>query len=332
MPQPITSPARQGITLLDGGTATELQRRGITVAAPWWTTTALRSQAGRAVMREVHADFIAAGAEVITANTFRTSRYSLTATGTTDAEAEALAKAALDEARAARAQTCIASGTVTRAATIAASVPPLGDCYQPEQVPPDEILRAEHRWHIERLGEYGAELILAETMNTVREALVVIAEGKRVGLPVWASFACSNSGRLLSGEDAGAASRAASAAGADAALVNCTLLPGCAAALADMCTAGVKVPLGCYPNIEDRSGIPAGQHVNRYVKPAHSPATLAAAMTTLTAEWGLAIAGGCCGTSPQHIAAMRRAFNSPLSPIVRYPQLAYVATEYSRNL
>jgi S-methylmethionine-dependent homocysteine/selenocysteine methylase len=338
MPQPITSRARQAITLLDGGTATELQRRGIAVVAPWWTTIALRSQAGRAVMNQVHADYIAAGAEVITANTFRTSRYSLAATGITDAEAEALAAAALDEARAARAQACTASGTVTETVTIAASVPPLGDCYQPEQVAPDEILRAEHRWHIERLADHGAELILAETMNTIREALIVIDEGKRAGLPTWVSFACDHRGRLLSGEDAGTAARAASAAGADAALVNCTLLPGCAAALADMRTAGVEVRIGCYPNVEDRSGIPSGQHVNRYVRPALSPAALAAAMTGLALESGLAMAGGCCGTSPQHIAAIRRAFNSglspiaPIAPLARRPQLANAATESGRNL
>jgi enediyne biosynthesis protein CalE2 len=295
------------VLILDGGTATELQRRGAEVDAPWWTSLVLRSQAGRALIRQVHADFIAAGARIITANTFRTSRHSLDAAGASEQEADELVRVALAEARAARAQ----APTATQQVTIAASVAPLGDCFLPEQVPPSDVLRAEHRWHIERLAGSGAELLLAETMNSIREAVTVVAEGKRSGLPVWASFACTGSGRLLSGENAPAAALAAGAAGADAVLVNCTSLTGCAAALADIRAGGADMPLGCYPNIEDRSGIPQARHVNRYVKSAYSPGSLAVAMAGLTADFGLAVVGGCCGASPRHIRAITQAFTQP---------------------
>jgi S-methylmethionine-dependent homocysteine/selenocysteine methylase len=289
--------------LLDGATATELQRRGVRVAAPWWTNQALRSARELAILARIHTEFIAAGASVITANTFRTGRRSLAGAGIDESAASAYAAAALTAARDAR-----LNAGPSGHAVIAASVAPIADCYRPDQVPDDAVLRAEHGWHTTQLARHGAELLLAETMNCVREALIALSAGKRTGLPVWVSFVCGPDGRLLSGEDAGAAARAVAADGADAVLVNCTSLAGCAAALADIRDGHLGIPLGCYPNIEDRSGVPAQQHVDRYLAPALDPAEMAHAVSTMAADYQLSFVGGCCGTSPRHIAAIRQAF------------------------
>ena len=65
--------------LLDGATATELQRRGLPVRPPWWTTAALLSGRGRALLRAVHSDYVRAGAALVTANTFRCNLRALLA-------------------------------------------------------------------------------------------------------------------------------------------------------------------------------------------------------------------------------------------------------------
>jgi S-methylmethionine-dependent homocysteine/selenocysteine methylase len=302
MSQLASAPAGAGRRLLDGATATELQRRGISVDAPWWTSQALRSAPGRAILSRIHAEFIVAGAGVITANTFRTSRRSLAGAGVAEQDAAAYVAAALTAARDAR-KMAATEGPAARV-VIAASVAPVADCYRPDQVPDNDVLRAEHRWHTAQMARHGAELLLAETMNCVREALAALASGKRTGLPVWVSFVCGTDGRLLSGESAARAAQAVQAAGADAVLVNCTSLAGCEAALADIREAGLRIPLGCYPNIEDRSGVPA-QHVNHYLEPAMDPDELATAVTALAADYRLSFIGGCCGTSPRHIEAIR---------------------------
>src|SRR5271165_6646778 len=56
---------------LDGGLATELEKAGVSVTAPWWTTSALLTEQRRRALRCVHAAYLEAGAQVITANTFR---------------------------------------------------------------------------------------------------------------------------------------------------------------------------------------------------------------------------------------------------------------------
>src|SRR5436853_307232 len=68
--------------LLDGATGTELNRRGVDTSLPLWSAAALRS--APEVVRQIHADYIAAGAEVVTANTFRTHERNRHAAGIAD--------------------------------------------------------------------------------------------------------------------------------------------------------------------------------------------------------------------------------------------------------
>lgn len=70
---------------LDGGLATELQRAGMRVDGPWWTNRALNSEADRTRLREIHRRYLSAGAQVITANTFRCNLRALRRLGLDDA-------------------------------------------------------------------------------------------------------------------------------------------------------------------------------------------------------------------------------------------------------
>jgi S-methylmethionine-dependent homocysteine/selenocysteine methylase len=287
--------------ILDGGLATELQRHGVPVRAPWWAGRALLDPQGRELLTRIHARYVAAGAGVLTADTFRGNLRAAGRTGISTAEAAALIGVAVDVAR--RGVRRAAGGREIR---VAASMAPVEDCYRPELVPPDRTLVREHRWMAAQLAAAGVDLVLAETMNTTREAVAATEAATESGLPVWVSFVCADDGRLLGGEDVGAAARAVIAAGAGAVLVNCTGTAGTGRALRRLREA-TSGPIGAYPNVEDRSGLPPATPVDRHLPAAVDPAGFAEQGVRWWSGLGVTLLGGCCGTTPEHIAALRSA-------------------------
>lgn len=286
--------------LLDGAKGTELQRLGVAVTDPWWSTAALLTAEAREQLGAIHRRYAAAGADLVTANTFRTNLRALRRAGADEARARQLVLAAVSVARGA----VEAGGPDGDRPVLAASMTAVEDCYQPKLVPPDEELRTEHRWHARQLAEAGVELVTVETVNTAREAVIAAAACNEQGLPVWVSFVCTDGGRLLSGESVGSASRAVAAAGAGAVLVNCSTPEDTDQAL-DRLAAECPVPIGGYPNLEDRSGIDDWQPVDRYVPVRYGPAEFADSMVERVRRFGLSVVGGCCGSTPAHIAELR---------------------------
>ncbi|MFI1996878.1 homocysteine S-methyltransferase family protein [Actinoplanes sp. NPDC020271] len=285
--------------ILDGGLSTELQRAGRSVSPPLWTSEILLSEQGRKAVRGIHAAYLRAGAEAITANTFRTGRATLAAAGLSESEARTVVSSALSEADAAR----IESGRLD--AIIMASIAPVADCYQPRLVPNDDVLQAEHTWHAEVLADAGAEFALVETMNTGREAVIAATCARMAGLRVFVSFVCRAGGRLLSGESVADAATAATQAGAEAVLVNCTNVTDTADALAVL-SQHATVPIGAYPNIEHRAAADDGIHNDRYFPPMVDHDGFAEILASWQTEFGASILGGCCGVSPEHITSLRR--------------------------
>ncbi|HEX2317150.1 MAG TPA: homocysteine S-methyltransferase family protein [Thermomonospora sp.] len=281
------------ITWLDGGLATELQRGGLPLREPWWTTLALNSEARRTLLRDVHEAYLASGAEVITANTFRCNLRALRRIGLDDAGLAWMVHAAVGVAQAAR-------GTST--ARVAASMAPVEDCYRPDLVPPDADLRAEHRWLATELMRSGVDLVLVETMNTAREARIALEQVQAAGGRAWVSFVCAPDGRLLSGEPLAEAAAAVERDGAEAVLVNCTAPADAERALADL-RETCSVPVGVYPNNEDRA---RGDRSAGPVPQALSDEEFADLLERWREKYAPDILGGCCGTTPDHLAAARR--------------------------
>lgn len=279
---------------LDGAVATELQRSGVAVTAPWWTTGALLSEGKRRVLRSIHAEHLASGVQVVTANTFRCNLRALRRVGLDKAGFGWMVQAAVGVASAARDEAGN-GGTL-----IAGSMAPVEDCYRPDLVPPDEELRAEHRWLATEMIRAGVDLVLIETMNTVREARIALEQVLAAGGRAWVSFVCSDRGLLLSGEPLPDAARAVEADGADAVLVNCTPpahTEECLRRMADVC----RGPIGAYPNVERR--LPGSGDGPLPV--AVGPEEFAETLGRWHDELGAALLGGCCGSRPAHIAALR---------------------------
>jgi S-methylmethionine-dependent homocysteine/selenocysteine methylase len=282
---------------LDGGTATELRRAGMSLTAPWWTTRAVLSDARRRILRDTHERFLTSGANLITANTFRCNLRALSRAGLRDAGLAWMVHAAVGVALAAR------NMAGTSQTQIAASMAPVEDCYRPDLVPDDEELRTEHRWLATELSRAGVDLVLIETMNCEREARIALAAALSTGGRAWVSFVCDDNARLLSGEPLGRAAAAAEADGASAVLVNCTSperTEHCLRVLRDACAG----PIGAYPNVEDRAGVPRGTHVDEELPAGLGPEEFGDLMARWREDYQLAIVGGCCGATPEHIAAM----------------------------
>jgi S-methylmethionine-dependent homocysteine/selenocysteine methylase len=273
--------------LLDGPTGTELERRGVFAGLPLWSAHAL-IDAPEEVER-IHRDYAEAGADILTANTFRTQERTLARGGAGGRAAELTARAVGLARRA-------AGGT--RVIWIAGSSPPLEDCYRPDRVPAEDALAREHAEHARQLARAGADLLLAETMNTVREALAALGAGRDAGLPVWVSFVCDGRGRLLSGEPLADALAAVAPLGPLGVGVNC--LPPEAVAPALPALLGSALPFGVYANLGapiDPAGTRRSHECSPEVFARHALAWIRA---------GARLVGGCCGTTPAHIRAIAR--------------------------
>ena len=267
---------------LSGGFGTELQRRGCDTRLPLWSARALLDDPD--AVRTLHADYLRAGAQVLTANTFRVG----------DREME-LSEIAVRLAREAIAEVGLESPVL-----LAGSVGPVADCYRPDLVPSDAVLRAAHETRVAALQAAGADLVLVETMNAIREAVAALTEAKRGGVPAFVSFVCRPGGRLLSGEPVKDAVAAVEALEPLAILVNCCAPEVATQALAEL-RAATDRPVGVYANGEGRPGGASGW---RFAGGTSDAAYVAKARRWLA--MGAALVGGCCGTTPRTIAALRR--------------------------
>lgn len=279
------------LLILDGATGTELDRRGVDTSLPLWSARAIVD--APQVLAAVHRDYLLGGADIITANTFRTQERTLARAGRTGQGRE-LTLRAVEIARQAR-------DAINADARVAGSVAPLEDCYEPDRSPPFEQCLEEHADHIDALIEGGVDLLLIETMNAVQEAraAIEVARGRLPGR--WIVSCCPRSdgppGVLLSGEPVEALGPYL--AGAYAVGVNCASAASLAAQidhLRRLVEPGTR--LIAYANVGRPDPIRGWVNTD-----AIDPARYADHARTWV-EAGASIIGGCCGTTPATIAAL----------------------------
>ncbi|MEM9764739.1 MAG: homocysteine S-methyltransferase family protein [Pseudomonadota bacterium] len=287
------------VTLLDGGMGMELTRRSAAAeAVPLWSAQVMMDEPQ--LVEDVHREFIEAGAEIVTLNTYAATPRRLLRNGYGDIT-ETLHTEAVRIARAARA----AAGRDVR---IAGCLSPVVQSYRAEKVPAYGEALAEFR-HLSALQAPHVDLIIAETMTSIGEGLAATVAARETGLSCWTAFTVDDAdGTLLrSGEPVIAAFAAARAAGASALLLNCSrpeaITAGLAAVVAEMPDLGL--PLGAYANgFVSIAALDSDRSVDVLeTRTDLSPADYAAhAMRWVTL--GATIVGGCCEVGPAHIAAI----------------------------
>lgn len=285
--------------ILDGATATELQRRGRSICAPLWSSAALLSKEGQAATLAVHQDYIEAGADIITTNTFRTNCASVIASGL-DAQPSSLVETAVALAHQAITNVAVPG----RRIYVAGSLAPLGDAYKPGQAPTSTEMQDDHGMSIDHLRAAGVDFILAETMNNWREAWIIGRLCKQKNVPFIISFVCDDKGFLLSGENYADMPNFVNECKPLTVAINCSTLQPVMHAL-DRLSKLTEVPLGTYPNIEDRSELPSTEEGHAHVKTNISLQQFSEFMAESTNRYGLSLLGGCCGTTPKYIRVLR---------------------------
>jgi len=274
--------------LLDGGMGTLLQDSGLEDGAPGELWNLENPEAVRAA----HAAYADAGARVLTTNTFGGTRPRLDMHGLGDRLAEVNREAA----RLAR------SVADERGLLVAGDLGPTGELLAPLGTMTPEEAQALFAEQLAALVEGGIDLVLIETLSDLGEADAALAAARQVApdLPVAVTMSFDTNLRTMMGVRPAEAVAHLAAAGADAVGANCGRGPQemelIAAELVKVRTDDLLLVA------QSNAGLP--QVVGDHFEYDASPAELAAHATRL-AELGIDLVGGCCGSTPAHVAAIR---------------------------
>ena len=296
--------ANREIVILDGGIGSEMLRRGVT-----WEGHKVESEPD--AIRSIHVDYIRAGADVVSTNTFQLARRSYTnhfadrehmrRVGAPDLETRApgLIREGVKRALEAREQTgksdvCIAGAMTT-----------LDWCFRPDMAPSAEDMRAEYRETIQAFKEGGADLMLFETFNSTKEARTALEAARDLGIPAWVGFVCDWKGKLLNGETMPEVAKGLAGAEPDVLLFNCAPVPDITLALGEL-SRHYHDPTGGYAHV-GRFDPPDWMFTDEY--PPDQYVVAGRGWTGLGAQ----VIGGCCGTTPMHIEALKRGLPKTLA-------------------
>jgi homocysteine S-methyltransferase len=290
-PQPDSRPAldrllRSRVLVCDGAMGTMLHSAGV----PLDRSLSGLNLARPDLVRDLHAAYLAAGADIVQTNTFDANRPRLARAGLQDSVAEIniagarLAREAVRE-----------SGSP---ALVAGSVGPVMSAAAPRIPHQDRepILREQ----IAILASW-VDLIILETFgdteSLAQAASVALAE---CDLPVIAQLTFGDDGRTLGGEEPRVAAAALAALNVTAIGANCTVGPTVLADVVAELVAGAALPVSVQPN----AGVP--RRLGRQLRYARNTGYFAQASRGFVAS-GATLVGGCCGTTPAHIRAIAHA-------------------------
>jgi len=275
---------KSGPVLLDGATGSNLQKAGMPRGCCSEEWILANPDALVALQRR----YAAAGSQIIYAPTFQAQPIALEKVGLAkqteaiNAHLVALSRSAVPDA--------LVAGNLTTLATFT-------DSWDPEKF---DLLVENYRVQIAGLLEGGADLLAAETLLYPQEAEAIFTAAELEGAgTVMYTFTMQSDGALFSGRDVGPVLRELEQAGAAAVGFNCVAADNLTASLVAKLRRYVKGPLICKPN--------AGNPVIGMDNLAHYPMGPEefAGIVSDCANMGAAILGGCCGTTPEHIAAVK---------------------------
>ena len=297
----LTDAWKNDIVLLDGAMGTVLQQKGL----PPGGRPELLALTDPELLLSVHREYVAAGSQIIYANTFGASAPKLSRTGHTVAEVVPAAVAVAKEAAGAD-------------AAVALDIGPLGELLEPMGTLSFEKAYEYFREIAVAGAAAGADLAVIETMTDLYEAkAALLAVKENTELPVFVSMSFEESGRTFTGCTVASMARTLEGLGADAIGLNCSLGPDLLAPLLRELCENTRLPVIAKPN----AGLPdpvTGQYDM-------GPEAFAAALAPCL-DAGVTIFGGCCGTSPAYIGALRRALAGKRPAARKYDAVGLVCT------
>lgn len=289
------------IRILDGGMSRELQRLGAELKQPEWSALALINAPD--IVRQVHAEFIEAGADVVTTNSYALVPFHI---GEDRFRRDGASLIALS-GRLAR-EAADGSG---RKVTVAGSLPPIFGSYEPQNFDASRV-QDYLGVLVENLDPF-VDVWLGETLSLIAEGEAVRQAVAKTGKPFWISFTLDDDTaqvngaepKLRSGETVRAAAEWAAGSGAAALLFNCSKPEVMKAAVDTAATTfkekNASLEIGVYANaFEGEQGETAaneGLHSTR----ADLTDDIYSRFACTWADAGATMIGGCCGIGATHI-------------------------------
>ena len=281
------------VVILDGATGTELETRGAPMDDAAWDAAALATHPD--MVREVHEDYIRAGADVITTNTFATARHVLEPAGMGEQfrelniRAVTLAKQARENA---------ADGPLS----IAGSISTMSAWDDDSHGPRAEQARANYREQAEILAESGVDVIALEMMRDLEQTTYAVEAAVATRLLVWVGFSCKTTDEgtvvLWDGDHTLAeALEQIPSLGTSLVSIMHTLTEDAPPALREV-TSRWSGPVGAYPHSGEFI-MPNWQFIDMI-----SPEDFATQAQGWL-EMGVQLIGGCCGIGPEHIRLLK---------------------------
>ena len=281
------------VLILDGAMGTELERRGVPMDDVAWDAAALATHPD--LVREVHEDYIKAGADVIITNTFATARHVLEPAGM-GGQFRELNNQAVTLAKEAREN--VADGPVFIAGSISTMSAHDDHSYEPRA----EKARDNYQEQAEVLAESGVDVIALEMMRDLEQTSYAVEAAVATRLPVWVGFSCKTTDEgtvvLWDGNHTLAeALEQIPPLGASVVSIMHTLTENTPPALQEVISRW-SGPVGAYPHSGEFT-MPNWQFIDMV-----SPEDF----TTQAQGWlgmGVQLIGGCCGIGPEHIRMLK---------------------------
>lgn len=284
--------------IIDGGLGTALESRGIDLSHELWSAALLRD--APETLAEVHADFIRAGARIVTTASYQATPLGFERASIPAEEGRRLIEASVEIA-------ARAAGDPANCALVAGSVGPYGAAlgdgaeYTGDYHLSDRDFADFHRPRIEALVSAGADLLAIETQPCLPEIRVLAGLAEEFGVPAWLSVTLSNARHLADGSSLADVAEAAAGSPMIRAIgVNC-VRPSLVGEALQTFAQHSDLPLLAYPNSGERYDATAMEW-----RPGSdfetSPETIAAWINA-----GARIIGGCCRTTPEDIAGLAAA-------------------------
>ncbi len=274
-----------GFLLLDGATGTNLMKAGMPVGVcpEQWILE------NRLIMLKLQKEYVEAGTNILYAPTFTANRIKLEEYGLADKQKEMI-HALVEIAKEAAGDKALVAGDLTMTGR---QLAPVGN------MPLEELIDV-YKEQIGYLVEAGVDLLVVETMMSLAECRAALIAAKEIcELPVMVTLTFEENGRTLFGTDAKTAAIVLDKLGAAAIGVNCSTGPAKMADIIEVMAEVTDLPLIAKPN----AGLPQVDKEGKTIYPM-MPEEFAQEMGLLI-DKGAVILGGCCGTTPEHIAAVK---------------------------
>jgi len=279
---------------MDGAIGSELIKRGLTLPEHIWSADANIKYPE--MVQQIHQDYINAGADYITANTFRTTARAYEKVefrGRDAGDSVKEAKTSLNKA------VELAKKAANDSVLVIGSIAPLEDCYMPQLFPGKDIALSEFFKQGESLSKAGINILLLETMNSISETEAGLIALQNIKQPLWVSFVLKDENHLLSGDSLIDALNLLTDYQVDVVLLNCNPLIRTMMAV-DNIVDNWPGSWGIYPNLGKGSLSSSGDIVE------HETMKKYISIIDRSIHLGASIVGACCGSSPRHIAEIKK--------------------------